>query len=75
MDSVYAELTSREKEILKLIAKNATNTEIASKLHISIKTVVNYATLIFSKLQVADRKEAEELARRWKMDTEMFSGG
>jgi DNA-binding NarL/FixJ family response regulator len=75
VDSVYAELTSREKEILKLIAKNATNAEIAGTLHLSIKTVANYATLIFNKLQVADRKEAGELARKWKMDTDMFSGG
>lgn len=73
IDSIYTGLTVREREILKLIADNATNAEIASKLHISVKTVANYATVLFDKLQVESRKEAGEVARNWKLNSEPFN--
>jgi len=41
-----------------LIATGATNSEIAKQLTLSTKTVSNYVSNIFSKLQVADRAEA-----------------
>ena len=54
----YPELTEREREILQLLAQHYTNKEIAKQLHISPKTVRNYTSNIYSKLQVADRAEA-----------------
>jgi len=51
-------LTSREKEIIQLIAKGATNRAIAKTLFISEKTVKNHVTNIFRKLNAADRTEA-----------------
>lgn len=63
--AVYAfpELTEREREILQLVAQHQTNPEIAQQLHLSPKTVRNYTSNIFAKLQVADRAEAIIRAR------------
>jgi DNA-binding NarL/FixJ family response regulator len=60
---IFPELTSREREILTLIAQGATNADIATKLTLSIKTVRNHVSNIFSKLQVADRVQAAIRAR------------
>ncbi len=60
---LFPELTGREREILALIAQGATNAEIAEKLVISMKTVRNHVSNIFSKLQVADRAQAAIRAR------------
>ena len=61
---VFPELTDREREILVFIADGQTNAEIADKLVISIKTVRNHVSNIFSKLQVADRAQAALRARQ-----------
>jgi DNA-binding CsgD family transcriptional regulator len=61
--SAFPELTSREFEVLELIAQAYNNHEIAKKLNISIKTVSNHISNIFSKLQVSDRSEAIFKAR------------
>jgi DNA-binding NarL/FixJ family response regulator/class 3 adenylate cyclase len=60
---VFPELTEREREVLTLIAQGVSNKEIAEKLFISMKTVSNHITNIFSKLQVADRAQAIIRAR------------
>jgi DNA-binding NarL/FixJ family response regulator len=60
---VFPELTDREREILHLIATGASNGEIAQHLVLSTKTVSNYVSTIFNKLQVADRAEAIIRAR------------
>lgn len=55
---VFPELTLREREILGYIAVGESNAEIARQLGLRLKTVANYTSNIFSKLQVADRAEA-----------------
>ena len=57
------DLTQREREILNLIAKGISNTEIGERLVISLKTVRNHVSNIFSKLEVTDRAEAIVRAR------------
>ena len=59
----FPELTARESELLALIAQGRTNEEIAEKLALSLKTVRNHVSNIFSKLQVADRAQAIIRAR------------
>ena len=54
----FPELTEREREILNLIAQHQTNPEIAERLELSLKTVRNHVSNIFSKLQVVDRAQA-----------------
>lgn len=61
--SVFPDLTEREREVLALIAQGLTNSAIAERLVLSPKTVRNYITEIFSKLQVADRAQAIIRAR------------
>lgn len=59
----FLDLTTREREILTLIAQGDTNADIAAKLTISVKTVRNHVSNIFNKLQVADRTQASIRAR------------
>jgi DNA-binding NarL/FixJ family response regulator len=61
--AAFPELTDREREVLTLIARGLTNSAIAEQLVLSPKTVRNYITEIFSKLQVADRAQAIIRAR------------
>lgn len=51
-------LTSRELEILELIAKGMTNKEIAAALYLSDKTVRNYVSSILEKLDISHRTQA-----------------
>lgn len=59
----FPDLTEREREILSLIAQGQSNSDIAAALVISLKTVRNYISSIFGKLQVADRAQAIVRAR------------
>ena len=61
--AIFPTLTEREREILQLIARGSTNHDIAKHLALSVKTVNNYVSNIFSKLQVADRAQAIIRAR------------
>jgi len=60
---VFPTLTEREREVLGLIAQGHANAVIARQLSLSTKTVHNYVSNIFSKLQVADRAQAIVRAR------------
>jgi DNA-binding NarL/FixJ family response regulator len=59
----FPELTERERQILDLMAQGQKNATIAEGLHLSPKTVRNYVTSIFDKLELADRSEAIIRAR------------
>ena len=59
----FPELTSREVEILDLIARGLSNKHIARQLYLSEKTVRNHASNIFAKLRVYDRTQAAIRAR------------
>ncbi|MDF2530532.1 MAG: two component transcriptional regulator, LuxR family [Clostridia bacterium] len=52
-----SELTDREKDVLQLVGKGMSNTEIAKKLYISEGTVKNYISNLYSKLEVDDRSK------------------
>jgi DNA-binding NarL/FixJ family response regulator len=60
----YDGLTSREIEILTLIAGGAGNKQIAYKLSISEKTVRNHISHMYEKLQIFDRSQAVLYAAR-----------
>lgn len=60
----YDGLTTREKEILTLIAQGLSNQQIAEKLFISIKTVQTHRAHILEKLGLHDRTELVRYAIR-----------
>lgn len=59
----FSQLTSRETEILELLADGMNNRQIARRLFLAEKTVRNYVSRIFTKLEVHDRAAAVLRAR------------
>ena len=55
-------LTERELDVLRLLAKGMTNTDIAGTLHLSEGTVRNHVSAILEKLGVSDRTQAAVIA-------------
>ncbi|HVN54934.1 MAG TPA: response regulator transcription factor [Anaerolineaceae bacterium] len=55
--SFYADLTERELDVLKLIAKGLTNSQISEELTITENTVKGHVSNILSKLHLADRTQ------------------
>ncbi|MDQ0191103.1 response regulator transcription factor [Alicyclobacillus cycloheptanicus] len=51
-------LTAREMDVLREMASGKSNEQIAASLHITLKTVKNHVSSIFSKLYVTDRTQA-----------------
>lgn len=62
-EAVFPGLSDRERETLDLLAQGLSNKEIATRLYLSEKTVRNYVSDIYTKLQVASRAEAVVKAR------------
>jgi DNA-binding NarL/FixJ family response regulator len=61
--AAFPSLTDREREVLELVAAGKGNAAIAHNLMISLKTVRNHVSNIFTKLQVTDRSQAIVKAR------------
>ena len=68
--AAFPALTEREREVLAMIAAGKGNATIAHELMISLKTVRNHVSNIFTKLQVSDRSSAIVKARRAGMSDE-----
>lgn len=60
-------LSSRENEILILLAEGLENAEIALRLNLSLGTVKNYVSRIYDKLEARDRTHAILQARKFKL--------
>jgi len=61
--AAFPELTDREAEVLRLVARGLANGHIAERLRISDKTVRNHVTNIFWKLGATTRAEVIVRAR------------
>ena len=62
--ALAAELSARERDIVKLLARGMSNADIAHRLFLSEGTVRNYVSSIFDKLGAADRTQAAIIALR-----------
>jgi DNA-binding NarL/FixJ family response regulator len=56
-DPELDQLTSREREVLRLIAQGYTYKEIARELYISVKTVESHVSSVLRKLQLSSRHQ------------------
>jgi two-component system, NarL family, response regulator LiaR len=65
--SPVAELTDRELEVLRLLARGLANKAIALELHVSEKTVKTHVSNILAKLHLADRTQAALFAVRERL--------
>lgn len=63
-DDQWRELTDREREVLRYIARGRTYRQIAEELVVSPKTVETHVRNILQKLQLSNRHEAA----RWALD-------
>lgn len=66
-DVSYKQLTTRELEILQLLAKGHTNKEISEKIYLSIKTVEAHRSKIYAKLGFKTRADLVAYAIRHKL--------
>ncbi|MGM0380285.1 MAG: response regulator [Bacillota bacterium] len=64
----FSSLTKREKEVLLKLSEGLKNSEIAKKLFISEKTVKNYISSIYSKLEINDRVKLALFAIKNNLD-------
>ncbi|MBT8200764.1 MAG: response regulator transcription factor [Acidimicrobiia bacterium] len=63
-DPEFDQLTNREKEVLRLIARGNAYKQVAKKLSISVKTVEAHVSAVLRKLQLSNRYELA----RWASD-------
>ena len=61
-------LTSRERQVLALVANGATNREIGAQLYMAEKTASVHVSRILSKLNVRSRTEAAAVAHRHRLN-------
>jgi DNA-binding NarL/FixJ family response regulator len=66
----FPELTTRELDVLELIAQGLDNQAIARRLVLSPKTVRNHVSNVLAKMHAADRSQAIVLARRAGLGTQ-----
>lgn len=62
------DLTTRERDILELVAEGRTNREIGEELYLAEKTVKHYMTNVLQKLHVRSRVEAALLAQKRELE-------
>jgi DNA-binding NarL/FixJ family response regulator len=66
-DAELDNLTPREREVLQLIARGYRYKEIASRLHLSIKTVEAHVSSVLRKLQLTSRHELSRWAQERRL--------
>jgi len=66
----FKDLTSREKDVLILIARGFSNKEIGQALSLTEATVKGYVSTILSKLNISDRTQAALIAVRYGLITQ-----
>jgi DNA-binding NarL/FixJ family response regulator len=57
VDPALDQLSNREQEVMRLIARGYTYREVAEQLHLSVKTVETHVSAVLRKLQLSNRHE------------------
>ncbi len=68
VDPELDQLTAREREVLRLIARGYTYREVGESLYISVKTVESHVSSVLRKLQLSNRHELS----RWAQDRRLI---
>ena len=68
VDPEFDLLTTREREVLQLIARGYRYKEIAARLHLSVKTVESHVSAVLRKLQLSSRHELT----RWAVERRLI---
>ena len=68
VDPELDQLTPREREVLRLLARGYTYKEIARRLEVSIKTIETHVSSVLRKLQLSSRHELT----RWATDRRLI---
>ena len=68
LDPELDQLTPRERDVLRLIARGYTYKEIARELVLSVKTIETHVSAVLRKLQLSNRHELS----RWATDRRLF---
>jgi len=63
-EKILLELSTRERDVLRLLGSGLNNVQIARKLSLSEKNIRNYISNIYAKLQIHSRGEAIVIARK-----------
>jgi DNA-binding NarL/FixJ family response regulator len=56
-DPELDQLTAREQDVMRLIARGYTYREVATRLHLSVKTIETHVSAVLRKLQLSNRHE------------------
>ncbi|MEE9417430.1 MAG: response regulator transcription factor, partial [Acidimicrobiales bacterium] len=67
VDPELDQLTNREREVMRLLARGYAYKEVASKLGISVKTVETHASAVLRKLQLSNRHQLTTWATKRKI--------
>jgi len=57
VDPELDQLTAREQEVMRLIARGYTYREVAARIHLSVKTIETHVSAVLRKLQLSNRHE------------------
>jgi DNA-binding NarL/FixJ family response regulator len=68
IDPELDQLSAREQEVMRLIARGYTYREVAAQLHLSVKTVETHVSAVLRKLQLSNRHEL----RVWATDRRLL---
>jgi DNA-binding NarL/FixJ family response regulator len=66
-DSEYEQLSPREREVLRLIARGYSYKEVAAELTLSVKTIETHVSSVLRKLQLSNRRELTRWAEQRRL--------
>ncbi len=66
-DSEYEQLSPREREVMRLIARGYSYKEVAAELTLSVKTIETHVSSVLRKLQLSNRRELTKWAEQRRL--------